>query len=656
VRSIFFWRILLLLTIIVLIASLFIMGGYLYLSRDAYAELKLTELLPKAQVMEQLIEELQNDRITKEAFENLSDQMANEDNTICMVSDTDGTIIYLNTEAFGPLINRDEAEKLFRDEFQAILSGQTLQQEGVHLSDGTRAILAGIPVLDEAGSIQGAVLLFQSIEDIHQAANTMDRALILVAAIVFPLILIFSSIGFRKVTGPLHRMSDVAIQMSRGDFQVRADENAIGEVGVLARALNTLCDNLSHTIYQLRAEKGQLNLMLSSFSEGIAAIDNLGMLTHYNPALMQMFGAVKVSSRMELVPDQSIWRCFDAVLEKGEPQSMHYAMPGDRMLWITISPVVTEAGERVGVVGMFKDMTEMERLERIRRDYVANVSHELRSPLTAVRGLLEPLVDGMVTSEEDRQRYYKIMLREVLRLSRLITDTMELSRLQSGSEYMEFAQVDIREVLEDISQNYEKEAAERGIVLRLETPELPPVLTDPDRIAQVLVILIDNAMRYTPEGGTITIRAEDGPRVNITVEDTGCGIPIEDQPHVFERFYKVDKSRKEGGTGLGLSIAKFIIDKLGESIMLESIPGEGASFRFTLKKYVNNAIPLGPAYMDQVQAEPISLDPDEIQRSKAFYKDRYGREDAPYEVIKPNKAKKTSAAKKTKNQKRPTNH
>jgi signal transduction histidine kinase len=150
----------------------------------------------------------------------------------------------------------------------------------------------------------------------------------------------------------------------------------------VARALNNLCDTLSQTIYQLRAEKSQLNQILSSFSEGIAATDSVGVLTHFNPALMRMFGSVRVNTRCELIPDSGIWDAFDEVYRTGEPQSMRYPLPGDRMLWITISPVVTEAGERTGVVGLFKDMTEMELLERTRREYVANVSHELRTPLT----------------------------------------------------------------------------------------------------------------------------------------------------------------------------------------------------------------------------------------------------------------------------------
>ena len=203
----------------------------------------------------------------------------------------------------------------------------------------------------------------------------------------------------------------------------------------------------------------------------------------------------------------------------------------------------------------------------------------------------------MVKDEEDRQRYYRIMLHEVLRLSRLITDMMTLSRLQSGTEYMEVVRVDLNTLIRDIASGYSGPAHQKGIDLIVDAPKpVPDAMTDPDRIEQVLIILIDNAMRYTPEGGTITIgmcNAKDA--IVLTVTDTGCGISKEDLPHIFERFYKVDKSRGEGGTGLGLSIAHFIMEKLGESITVESEPGKGTRFIMTVKRYVRNAIALGPA-------------------------------------------------------------
>jgi len=283
-------------------------------------------------------------------------------------------------------------------------------------------------------------------------------------------------------------------------------------------------------------------------------------------------------------------------------------------------------------------MTEVERVESMRREYVANVSHELRTPLTALRGLLEPLSDGMIRKKEDRQRYYKIMLHEVMRLSRLITDMMTLSRLQSGTEYMELIRVDLYALVNDIAGGYSASLANKGVHLVVDCPRpVPDCMTDPDRIEQVVVILLDNAVRYTPEGGTITIGLRNRQKhVELMVEDTGIGIPEKDLPHIFERFYKVDKSRNEGGTGLGLSIAQFIMDKLGETIGVESEPGRGTRFTLTVRHYVKNAIALGPA------GEKSSRYGDEVESNAAPQAGEaaVGRGevlDAHYEVIRPAK-------------------
>ena len=428
-------------------------------------------------------------------------------------------------------------------------------------------------------------------------------------------------------------MAETALDMANGDFDVRVpNEEAPGEVGLLARSLNELCERLSKTIYQLRSEKGQLNHILRSLSDGVVAMDGLGALTQYNPAVMRMFGSVEVNTREDLVADASLWKVFDQVYATGKSRMITYDMPGDRTLWITISAVLTEDGECTGVVGLFKDMTEMERVEKMRREYVANVSHELRTPLTAVRGLLEPLADGMVKDEAVRQRYYKTMLHEVLRLSRLISDMMTLSRLQSGTEYMEVSKVDVAELLHDVAQSYVQTAKSKGIELRVNTQETVEALTDSDKVEQILIILIDNAMRYTPKGGSITLKLKNGNRLIVSVEDTGCGIPQEDVPHLFERFYKVDKSRKEGGTGLGLSIAYQIIEKLGEKITVTSELGKGTCFAFTLKKYVSNAIALGPAH----ETAPININMEGYepqQKAAVNQKDKRKPRDAEYEVL-----------------------
>ena len=529
----------------------------------------------------------------------------------------------------------EDMQQALSEEITTVLSGEKVSTDSVRLP-GKRpdALVVGTPIFMPDGSLAGGIFVIKSAQEIIGATAKLSTSLFWIAAIVLPVTLLITSWRIRRITEPLHTMSEAAIAMSKGNFDIRVNEDEIGEVGVLARALNGLCAGLSQTIYQLKTEKSQLDQILQSLTDGVAATDEVGMLTHYNAALMRMFGAVNVEKREELVPDPKIWKAFDEVFETGEPQSITYPMAGDKTLWITIAPVVTDGGQRVGVAGLFKDMTEMERLEAMRREYVANVSHELRTPLTAVRGLLEPLADGMVKDEEDRQRYYRIMLHEVLRLSRLITDMMTLSRLQSGTEYMEVVRVDMNTLIRDIASGYSGPARQKGIELVVDSPKpVPDAMTDPDRIEQVLIILIDNAMRYTPEGGTITIgmcNAKDS--IILTVTDTGCGISKDDLPHIFERFYKVDKSRGEGGTGLGLSIAQFIMEKLGESITVESEPGKGTRFILTVKRYVRNAIALGPAgegrgrYGDEQAEEPNERKDEKENGTDTIV-------DAPYEVI-----------------------
>ena len=624
-RSVFYWRILIVSIIALLLANVVLLAAYAYVGKNTYISIEMANLEPEAEVSRQIYEEYKNGNMTEEAFQRLIEKQTASSESAIMIVDVLGKPLIVRN--MGSTVEVQDFGEYSRAEMQNVLRGQTVQNNDLKLLNGETAVSVGIPVRDADGNVTGGILIIKQIKRIQQAFNQLNNVLTVTILAILPVILILVAVSTNRISRPIHEMSNVAIEMSKGRFSARANEKASGEIGILARALNTLCDNLSQTIYQLQSEKRQLNQILSSFTDGVAAIDDIGCLTHYNPALMKMFGAVDVETPLDLVPDQSIWDAFHTVFNTREPVSIHYQLPNDRSLWITIVPVMAE-GECTGVVGLFKDVTDLERLEKTRRDYVANVSHELRTPLTAVRGLLEPLSDGMITDEETRQRYYKIMLREVIRLSRLITDMLELSRLQSGTEHMEMSAVNLEELLQDTRQSYQNEAAQRGIQLNLEAERVPYAMTDPDRVEQLLVILLDNAMHYTPEGGSITIRAAEttGDRILVTVADTGCGIAKEDLPHIFERFFKTDKSRREGGTGLGLSIAKQIVDKLGESIFVESAPQEGTSFHFTLKKYVSNAIALGPSTPKTILHEEPAPAPETH---------RHGSQDAPYEVIPP---------------------
>ncbi len=635
-RSVFFRRLVLSLAVAMLIAAIVMFGGYVFLSRDIYTDIKLDELQPSADAAGQLAYEYISRNIDLGTFLRLADKTMSPENGTALFVDAQSSVLYY-TDA---LLHTDAgtAQAYLCGPLDTLLAGQSVRLDRLNVPGGGNVLAVGAPVLDGEGNVLGAILLLKSVKIITGTTTRMSAIFLWMAAFAIPLGLISAAWRVKTVTEPINQMSAAAMEMSKGNFNIRVDEDEAGEIGELARALNNLGAELSKNIRQLSSEKGQLDQILQSLTDGVAATDETGRLTHYNTALMRLFGAVSVARREDLISDPKIWREFDAVFESGEARTITYPMPGDKVLWITISPVTTESCEKVGVVALFKDMTEVERVESMRREYVANVSHELRTPLTALRGLLEPLSDGMIRKKEDRQRYYKIMLHEVMRLSRLITDMMTLSRLQSGTEYMELIRVDLYALVNDIAGGYSASLANKGVHLVVDCPRpVPDCMTDPDRIEQVVVILLDNAVRYTPEGGTITIGLRNRQKhVELMVEDTGIGIPEKDLPHIFERFYKVDKSRNEGGTGLGLSIAQFIMDKLGETIGVESEPGRGTRFTLTVRHYVKNAIALGPA------GEKSSRYGDEVESNAAPQAGEaaVGRGevlDAHYEVIRPAK-------------------
>ena len=390
---------------------------------------------------------------------------------------------------------------------------------------------------------------------------------------------------------PISELRDVAVAIAGGNLDARANEHIYGEMGELGKALNNLSYQLSRSMYTLILERNRLKHMIDGLSEGIVAIDNRGHVTHINPVMEGLFPRQKrvihlPDPRMKLIPDKTVWEDFDGVIRTGTPMTRNMEIR-DMILRMTITPIVDEIGAIAGAVGLFSDITQMERLEKTRRDYVSNVSHELRTPLTAVRALIEPLKEGMVTAEADRMRYYDIILREVMRLSRLINDQLELSRLQSGTIAIEKKRMLMDDLVYDVCDRYSSIAEEHGLELKVLTDfgDCPPVYANADRVEQMLIILLDNAIKYTEEGSVSVSATWDEDKVILSVKDSGIGIDEKDLPYVFDRFYKVDKAHSGKGSGLGLSIAKELLKKMDEDIWVTSEKGEGSEFSFTIHRY-----------------------------------------------------------------------
>ncbi|MDY3026740.1 MAG: ATP-binding protein [Candidatus Faecivicinus sp.] len=394
-----------------------------------------------------------------------------------------------------------------------------------------------------------------------------------------------------RAVKPIMQLRDVAVAVANGDLSARCDESAPGELGELGRAINNLSSQLARNLYTLILERNRLRQMIDGLSEGVVAVDSEGGITHANPALEKLFARGKPGvhlpdARMRVIPDSSVWADFDSVIATGEPVTRNLTVQ-DRTLRLTVSPIIDEIGMTAGAVGLISDITQSERLERTRREYVSNVSHELRTPLTAVRALVEPLKEGMVTSEADRMRYYDIILREVLRLSRLINDQLELSRLQSGTIAIEKKRMTLDDLVYDVCDRYQSIAEEHGLSLEIPTDfaACPPVYANADRVEELLIILLDNAIKYT-EKGSVRVSAEwDDTVVRLSVSDTGIGISEEDLPYVFDRFYKVDKAHSGKGSGLGLSIAQELITRMDEEISVGSEKDQGTTFTFTIHVY-----------------------------------------------------------------------
>ena len=451
-----------------------------------------------------------------------------------------------------------------------------------------KIIAVAVPIF-YGDEVVGAVFMAQTMREVMNSVRVLTNTIMMSIVIVLLVLLPFIFFTASRMTRPITEMRKVALTMAAGDLTVRADDQGKDEYGELGHALNVLSSELGRTISSLQLERNRLAGFINGLSEGILAFDSSARLTLINPAVSHLLGLSTDAAETDAADAElhekngDVIGVFDQVLQSGE-SVQKTLWRGKTAIHISVTPLLAPSGELSGCVGVLSDVTSAERLEQTRRDYVANVSHELRTPLTALRALMEPLRDGLVKTEEQRQQIYDVVLRETMRLSRLVSDMLELSRLQSGTISMSISDFPPLPLLETIRDTYLPYAEDYQKTFIYDVPDaLPLVRGNPDRTQQVLVALLDNAFKYTPDGGKVTLAAvPEGDLIRITVRDTGIGIAEEDLPHVFERFYKADKSHHGKGTGLGLAIAYEIMHTLGEEMSVTSAPNEGSAFTFTL--------------------------------------------------------------------------
>ncbi|HEX9779760.1 MAG TPA: ATP-binding protein [bacterium] len=390
---------------------------------------------------------------------------------------------------------------------------------------------------------------------------------------------------------PLAELARAARAAADSSEEVRWPGSRFREIEELSRAFSRVTGALHGHRKRLSAERGREDAILESMAEGVIALDGDGRILLMNRAAGEIFGASPVQIRgqplLEVVRHHEIHELMRAVQSERRPAVRELALfqPAERMLLLHGTPAPGGAPHGVVTVIVIRDLTAAQRYDRLRRDFVANVSHELKSPLTAIKGLTETLLDGAIEDRGHNRHFVRLIDDEAARLGRLIDDLLQLAQIEAGQAPMQRKPVALRELVEGLRPGWQAELTRRRLSLRVELSDGLTVLADPGQMAEVFINLVDNAVKYNRDGGAITITARpDGRVVRVDVSDTGIGIPAQDLSRVFERFYRVDKarSRQLGGTGLGLSIVKHIIELHGGEIAASSTPGHGSTFSFTL--------------------------------------------------------------------------
>jgi two-component system phosphate regulon sensor histidine kinase PhoR len=412
------------------------------------------------------------------------------------------------------------------------------------------------------------------------------------AAIALGAALLFAVMLSRSVLHPIREMRRMASAIAAGDLGYRLPLRFGEELGEIAAALQRMNEQLRDRAELATREKERLQAVLDGMVEGVLVVDPDGRILLANQHLQQFFGVtteLRGRSALEAIRHPELAAVLAAAGRTDQPvaEVIEVSHPVYRTLRVHAVRFPPPQAARAGTVAVLHDVTELTQLEKMRRDFVANASHELRTPLAAIRGFAETLLGNPALAESDRRSYLEVIDRHSRRLTAIVGDLLDLSKIESREVSFELAPVDLAKLAETLLRDWRPRFEEKQLSVSLASERSGSAWADPQACDQILSNLLDNAIKYSEPGGSITVRVGgDDRRVRVDVSDTGVGIPERDLGRIFERFYRVDKarSRSQGGTGLGLAIVKHLVQSMGGEIRVESQLGRGSTFSFTLPR------------------------------------------------------------------------
>lgn len=442
---------------------------------------------------------------------------------------------------------------------------------------------------DQSDNLDYIIYGRASLDSVYRTLSNSTVILLRATVIALLVTIVLGYLMAGSITVPINQLTMKALKMAKGDFRQRVTVKSDDEIGQLGSMFNYLTEKLDTTLLEISSEKSKLNAIIKHMEDGLVAIDGKGQIIHYNPSFLSMLNLrekdLTDKSYDKIIDDYSKDLEYGAILQKSiSNSSENIIFENNKKRILKASPALfrDEAGRISGAIVVFQDITESQRLEDMRREFVANVSHELKTPITTIKSYSETLLCGALEDKELSKSFVEVIENEADRMSSLVKDLLQLSHMDYEKVVWEMHHLDLREIVTDSVRKLEVHFQNKNQRLNMQiSDEVVPIYADRGKIQQVIINLLTNAIKYTPENGNIRISAQVVDKNAIfEVQDSGIGIPKEDIKRIFERFYRVDKgrSRAQGGTGLGLSIAHNIIKQHKGSIKVSSELEKGSIF------------------------------------------------------------------------------
>ncbi|EBI2393469.1 cell wall metabolism sensor histidine kinase WalK, partial [Listeria monocytogenes] len=455
---------------------------------------------------------------------------------------------------------------------------------------GYSMLYVAVPVKHQ-GKTDGVLRISISLESVDAAVAKLWGNLALIFGIALVIIAAISVFIARKITRPVREIIEVSTDLANHKYDSRIHGKISGELQDLSISVNTLAESLETQMFEIKQNEQRLNAIVQNLVSGVMLINVDKQVIMTNRTMYQILGETEITGKpfYEVIKSFALSQLIEATFETKTIQQKEIILyfPREMILDASVSPILGENGEITGIILLLHDITQIRHLENVRSEFVTNVSHELKTPVTALKGFAETLLDGAMYDEVLLKKFLTIIKEESDRLHRLIMDILALSRIEQNPVAENVELVDVDEVIEQSARTIFEMATEKNIRVTIPEKTSASVMieTDRDKLQQIVINLLSNAINYTPVDGKVEVKLiEQEAEVIIEVTDNGIGIPAKDIDRVFERFYRVDKarSRHSGGTGLGLSIVKHLVENCGGRIEVESQEEVGSTFRVTL--------------------------------------------------------------------------